>query len=81
MKLHKYRVTKGPWGSIMTSPLCGRSSLKSDDGANVADTEAEVTCKFCLSLLARMTPEQLQRMDTTAMSLLAQRSADEMVVG
>lgn len=33
--------------------LCGRMNAKSRDGMNIANKREEVTCKFCLSILAK----------------------------
>lgn len=35
----------------ITSTACNRHRL-GNDGANIADSEAEVTCKFCLAIIA-----------------------------
>jgi len=34
--------------------LCGRMNAKSKDGMNCTDGTQEVTCKFCLKLMARV---------------------------
>ncbi len=50
MKLHKSRIIRykeQDWAK--TTTLCGRMMAETPSGdMNVADTDAEVTCKFCL---------------------------------
>lgn len=36
-------------GAVRYTTLCGRTNSRSIDGMNIADTDAEVTCKFCLA--------------------------------
>lgn len=53
MKLHKQVYIEGG-GYIVNRTLCGRESRDSWDvnnGNNVAETDAEVTCKLCLNLM------------------------------
>lgn len=49
MKMHKSKVIIRDGGNwIRTTTLCGRMNKQSADGMNVADTDQDVTCKFCL---------------------------------
>lgn len=57
----------------MTTTLCGRQSLESKDGTNVAESVTGITCKFCLRLLANMSPEQQQQMEREGLALLTNR--------
>lgn len=52
MKLHKDRQVIRPGRTIYTT-LCGRMNRQSRDGMNIAATDAEVTCKFCIRLMGR----------------------------
>lgn len=50
MKLHQsLLIQRGPdvW---VTRTLCGRESGQSNDGMNIAENSADVTCKFCLKM-------------------------------
>lgn len=47
MVLHKDRQVIRAASTRFTT-LCGRMNAASVDGMNVADTDAGVTCKFCL---------------------------------
>lgn len=51
MKLHKERNRPNQWGGTNYGTLCGRTNRANSDGMNVAETDAEVTCKFCLKLM------------------------------
>jgi hypothetical protein len=51
MKLHKGRSKPNRLGGHTTGTLCGRENKQSDNGANIADTDAGVTCTFCLKLM------------------------------
>jgi hypothetical protein len=54
MVLHKDRVVEiRSISAVRTTTLCGRMNKRSWDGMNIADTDAEVTCKFCLKLMGR----------------------------
>lgn len=48
MILHKDRQRQNAFGGTTWTTLCGRTNRASLDGMNIADTDAEVTCKFCL---------------------------------
>lgn len=52
MKLHKHKNRPNRFGGTTYTTLCGRMNAASSDGMNVAETEAEVTCKFCLRIMA-----------------------------
>jgi hypothetical protein len=52
MKLHKDNNRPNRYGGTRYGTLCGRMNAAFDDGMNVANTDAEVTCKFCLNLMA-----------------------------
>jgi hypothetical protein len=52
MVLHKDRQIVGRYGTKWTT-LCGRMNKRNSDGMNIADTDAEVTCKFCLAKMER----------------------------
>lgn len=53
MKLHKannrYDKATDTW---RYRTLCGRTNRACNDGMNVAETDAAVTCKFCLAKMA-----------------------------
>lgn len=49
MKLHKDKQVNLGNGATRFTTLCGRMNRRSMDGMNIADTDAEVTCKFCLT--------------------------------
>lgn len=51
MKLHKDRQRPNRFGGTTYTTLCGRTNRACSDGMNIADTDAEVTCKFCLKLM------------------------------
>lgn len=50
--LHKSRVVSFS-GYTRTTTVCGINKIVSD-GMNIADTDAEVTCKFCLKFIHRV---------------------------
>ena len=56
MKLHQAKNRMNKQGGMTLTTTCGRSSLRSDDGMNVALSDREVTCKFCLSIMKRRKP-------------------------
>lgn len=37
---------------VVTTTLCGRMNARTRDGMNIASERSQVTCKFCLRLLA-----------------------------
>lgn len=49
--LHKQVYRKGTFGGIKNTTLCGR--VRNGNDYNVADTDAEVTCKFCLKRMQK----------------------------
>lgn len=49
MALHKDRQVSLGAGATRFTTLCGRMNKRCSDGMNIADTDAEVTCKFCLA--------------------------------
>lgn len=49
MKLHKANNRPNAWGGTRYGTLCGRTNRGCSDGMNVAETDAEVTCKICLA--------------------------------
>jgi len=51
MRLHKSRVRKNAFGGVTTTTECGRTNAASDNGMNIATSDNEVTCKFCLKLM------------------------------
>lgn len=52
MKQHKDKVVViRALNAVRTTTLCGRMNKQSHDGMNIADTDEEVTCKFCLKLM------------------------------
>lgn len=53
MKLHKSDNRPNKYGGTNYRTLCGRTNGRSLDGMNVADTDEEVTCAFCLKIMAR----------------------------
>jgi len=50
--LHASRIIKRGTATRFTT-VCGRMNAASRDGMNIAETETEVTCKFCLRVLGR----------------------------
>jgi hypothetical protein len=53
MVLHKDKQVSLRCGMRFTT-LCGRMNIKSLDGMNIADSDSEVTCKFCLKKMERL---------------------------
>ena len=57
MKLHKennrYDRATDTW---RYRTLCGRTNRQCTDGMNIADSDAAVTCKFCLSIMRQRKP-------------------------
>jgi hypothetical protein len=49
MKLHKDKQVDRGNGSTLFTTLCGRMNRRSNDGMNIADTDDQVTCAFCLA--------------------------------
>lgn len=49
--LHKQVYRAGAFGSTLNTTLCGR--LHKGQDYNVADSDQQVTCKFCLQRLTR----------------------------
>ncbi len=49
MKLHKDRQVNLRNGATRFTTLCGRMNRRCSDGMNIADTDEQVTCKFCLA--------------------------------
>ncbi len=49
MVKHKDKQRQNAFGGTTWGTLCGRMNRASTDGMNIAQTDAEVTCKFCLS--------------------------------
>lgn len=49
MVLHKDANRPNQWGGTNYRTLCGRTNSACSDGMNVAETDAGVTCKFCLA--------------------------------
>jgi hypothetical protein len=47
--IHKQILRPGPFGGTVNTTLCGRVATGSD-GMNIG---GEVTCKFCLKILAK----------------------------
>jgi len=52
MKIHLALVRNNAWGGITTGSHCRRLNKSCDDGMNITDDPKEVTCKFCLKLMA-----------------------------
>jgi len=53
--LHKQIYRKGPWGGEINTTICGRVRNGQGD-YNIADTDAGVTCHFCLIEMKRIKP-------------------------
>lgn len=49
MVLHKSDNRQNAYGGTTYRTLCRRSNARSRDGLNIAETDAQVTCKFCLA--------------------------------
>ena len=52
MILHEAKKAERKGHTVYTT-LCGRMNKQSHDGMNIADTAAQVTCKFCLRAMKR----------------------------
>ena len=52
MVLHKDKQRKNAFGGTTFTTLCGRTNRQSRDGMNIANSDKEVTCKFCLKKMA-----------------------------
>lgn len=52
MKTHFAVSGRGAFGGTLTTTLCGRMNAKSEDGMNSTEAAADVTCAFCLTILA-----------------------------
>lgn len=52
VRLHKDNNRTNAQGWTRYGTLCGRTNRACNDGMNVADTDADVTCKFCLAKMA-----------------------------
>lgn len=52
MKLHREDNRPNQYGGTNYRTLCRRTNRSCDDGMNVADSDDEVTCKFCLNIMA-----------------------------
>ena len=50
--LHKSWVKANAFGGTTYTTQCNRVSGRGADGMNIADSDAEVTCKFCLQIIA-----------------------------
>jgi hypothetical protein len=55
MKLHKDKQVDRGNGATRFTTLCGRMNKRCSDGMNIADTDAEVTCAFCLAKMKEST--------------------------
>jgi hypothetical protein len=53
MKQHFAVVKPNRFGGHNYSTLCGRQNKQSDDGGNSTALHSQVTCKFCLKILAQ----------------------------
>lgn len=49
--LHKSWVKRNAFGGTTFTTQCNRVSSRGSDGMNIADTDADVTCKFCLAII------------------------------
>ncbi len=54
---HKQLYRQGPWGGEVNTTICGRVRNGQGD-YNTADTDDEVTCKYCLNIMA---PRRLKK--------------------
>ncbi len=52
MVLHKENNRPNRYGGTNYGTLCRRTNRQSRDGMNIAFIDDEVTCKFCLKLMA-----------------------------
>lgn len=51
--LHKSWVKNNAFGGITTTTQCNRNSYRGQSaGMNIADTDEEVTCKFCRRIMS-----------------------------
>ena len=53
MMLHQAKNKMNRRGGMIVSTSCGRSNKASDDGMNIAFSDKDVTCKFCLAIMNR----------------------------
>lgn len=51
MVQHKGRQRQNAFGGTTFTTLCNRMNRRSVNGMNIANSDAEVTCKFCLSMM------------------------------
>lgn len=51
MRLHKDKQRPNRFGGTTYTTLCGRMNRRSTEGMNIADTDDQVTCKFCLKIM------------------------------
>ena len=55
MVLHASRQRANRFGGETYTTVCGRMNKASNDGMNIANSDAEVTCKFCLRVMGHRT--------------------------
>ena len=53
MVLHKDRQVDLGNGATRYTTLCNRMNKRCSDGMNIADTDEQVTCKFCRARMGR----------------------------
>ena len=67
MKVHKARHSVNAFtGARRTTSLCGRLNNACDDGMNITEIDAEVTCGFCVKKLARIAFAEVGRRNAEA---------------
>ena len=50
--MHKSWVKRNAFGGITTTTQCNRHTHRGQSaGMNIADTDDQVTCKFCLAMM------------------------------
>jgi hypothetical protein len=49
--LHKSWIKANAFGGTTFTTQCRRVSNRGHDGMNIADADAEVTCKFCRQII------------------------------
>jgi hypothetical protein len=56
MRLHKEANRPNGFGGTSYRTLCGRTNRRAADGMNIADSDDEVTCKFCRNQMKAVKP-------------------------
>jgi hypothetical protein len=71
-KVHMQRVRPGVFGGTVNGTLCNRMRVLAD-GMNLTDNRAEVTCSFCLRMLAAQDKPTLERLSYASAGAVRRR--------